>query len=106
MFYRKGIVKNLAKFKGKQMCRGLQKETAVEMFSCELSNIFKRFYFEEHVWATASEFVSNGLIPLRINHCKKHPSSSLFLKLILKVQVKFKYRKIKRTFQRKVISII
>ena len=53
---RKGVLRNLAKFTGKHLCRPeasdfIKKETLAQVFSCE---IFKNIFFTEHPWTTAS----------------------------------------------------
>ena len=60
MFYKKGVLKNFAKFIGKQLWQSLlfnnfiKKEALAQAFSCEFCEIFKNTFFTDHLWATAS----------------------------------------------------
>ena len=36
------------------------KETPTQMLSCEICEIFKNSYFEEHLWTTASKLILKG----------------------------------------------
>ena len=60
---RKGVLKHFAKFTGKHQCRSflfnkvagqtsifIKKETLVQVFSCEFSEIFKNLFLIEHFW--------------------------------------------------------
>ena len=73
---RKGVLRNFAKFTGKQICQSLffskvadlrpaalLKKRLAQMFSCESCEIFKNTFLTEHIWATASEKNSDG-VPL------------------------------------------
>ena len=65
---RKGVLRNFAKFTGKDLWQSLsfnkvtglrpatllKKETLVQMFSCEFCEISKNIFFTEHLWETAS----------------------------------------------------
>ena len=57
MFYKKSVLKNVAKFIGKHLCQShffkvfIKEETQV--FSCEFCEIFKNTFFTEHLWTTA-----------------------------------------------------
>ena len=57
-FIEKGVLKNVAKFTGKQLwpeaCNFMKKETLARVFSCEFCEFFKNNYFTEHLWTTAS----------------------------------------------------
>ena len=65
VFYKKGVLKNLAKFTGKKLCQSLfliklqdnfiKKETLAQGFSCEFYEIFKNTFFTEHLQTTASK---------------------------------------------------
>ena len=58
VFYKKGILKNFAKFTRKhgcEACNFIKKETLGQVFSCELCEIFKKTFFTEHLQATASD---------------------------------------------------
>ena len=39
-----------------------QKESLAQVFSCELSGIFKSTFFTEHLWTTAADSVANNTI--------------------------------------------
>ena len=57
VFYEKGVIRNFAKFTGKQhLCQSLffKKVTLVQVFSCEFFEISKNTSFTEHLWTTAS----------------------------------------------------
>ena len=67
VFYKKGVLKNFAKFTGKHLyqslffnkvagatCNVIKKETLAQVFSCEFCEISKNTFLTEHVWATAS----------------------------------------------------
>ena len=54
VFYKKGVVKNFAKFKGKHLCQSLflnkvagliKKEILAQVFSCEFRETFKNTFF-------------------------------------------------------------
>ena len=49
MFCKKGVLKNFAKFTGKQLCK-----TPALVFSCEFFDAFKKTYFIQHLQTTAS----------------------------------------------------
>ena len=64
---RKGVLRNLAKFTGKDLCQSLffnkvsglrpatlLKKRLAQVFSCEFCEIFKNIFFTEHLWTTAS----------------------------------------------------
>ena len=74
VFYKKGVLRNFAKFTGKHLCQSLcfnrpqacnfiKKETLAEVFSCEFCEISKKTFFTEHLWVAAS----NSLILLHIS---------------------------------------
>ena len=57
VFYKKGVLKNFAKFTGKHQCQSLffnKKETLAQVFSCEYCEIFKNTFYAEHLRVTAS----------------------------------------------------
>ena len=67
VFYKKGALKNFAKFFGKHPCQSLflnkvaglspatlLKKRLAQVFSCEFCEISKNTFFTEYVWATAS----------------------------------------------------
>ena len=75
LFYKKGVLKNFAKFTGTHLClslflvKPLKKETLAQVFSCEFCEIFKSTFFTEHLRATASDdsqFTNWYMITLRI----------------------------------------
>ena len=37
-----------------EACNFIKKETLAQVFSCEFCDIFKKTFFTEHLWATAS----------------------------------------------------
>ena len=65
---KKGLLRNCAKFTGKHLCLRLffnkavglstcnfiEKETLIQVLSCEFCEISKNTFFTEHLWATAS----------------------------------------------------
>ena len=55
---RKGVLRNFAKFTGKQLCQRLsfnkvKKESLAQVFSCEFYKIFMNTFFTEHLRTTA-----------------------------------------------------
>ena len=73
---RKGVLRNFAKFTGKQ------KQTLAQVFSCEFCEISKSTFFTEHLWATASilpqvqarntsENLLNGVKKIIYSLCRK-----------------------------------
>ena len=65
---KKGILKNFVNFTRKNLCRRhflikldfwefatLLNKTPTQMLSCEICEIFKNNYFEEHLWTTVSK---------------------------------------------------
>ena len=68
VFYRKGALRNFAKFTGKHLsqslfftkicrseaCNFIKNETLAQTFSCEFCEISKNTFFTEHLQATAS----------------------------------------------------
>ena len=46
VFYKKGVLRNFAKFTGKQLCQSLfiKKETLAQVFSCEFCKISKHTF--------------------------------------------------------------
>ena len=65
--YKKGVLRNFAKFTGKQLCRSfflnkvaglrpatLLKKTLAQVFSRDFREISNNTFFKEHLWATAS----------------------------------------------------
>ena len=68
LFYKKGVLRNFARFTEKHLCQSLfllkfirpqacnfiKKETLTQVFSCEFCEIFKNSLFTEHLQATAS----------------------------------------------------
>ena len=58
VFCKKGVLKTL-QISQKSTCAGvLKKDSLAQVFSCEFSKIFKNTFFTEHVWTTASIFIS------------------------------------------------
>ena len=64
VFCKKGVLRNFAKFTGKNLCQNLffnkncnftKKETLPRVFSCEFYKISKNTFFTEHLRTTASE---------------------------------------------------
>ena len=71
VFYKKGVLRNFAKFTGKHLCQSLffnkvaglrpkdcdfvKKETLAQVFSCEFCEISKNTFSTEHLGTTASE---------------------------------------------------
>ena len=67
VFFKKGVPKNFANFTGKHLCwrffliklkvwrpATLLRKTAAQVFSCDICEIFKNTYFEEHLRAAAT----------------------------------------------------
>ena len=65
---KKGVIRNLARFKGKYLCKNLfliklkasacsfiKKETLAEVFSCEFGKIYKNTFLILYLLATASQ---------------------------------------------------
>ena len=59
--YKKNVLRNFAKFTGKQLCRSVsfnktsqKPEALAQTFSCEFCKIFKSIFSTEHLRATAS----------------------------------------------------
>ena len=59
VFYKKGVLKNLAKLTGKHLCQSLffNKVVGLRPEFCEK---FKNTFFTEHFWTTASEKSPSG----------------------------------------------
>ena len=47
LFYKKGVLRNFAKFTGKHLeaCKFIKKETPAQVFSCQFFEIFKNTFF-------------------------------------------------------------
>ena len=69
-FFKIGVLKNLAKFRGKYMCwspfliklqasANLLQETPVQVFSSKFYKLFKKNVFAEHLRTTALIYVFN-----------------------------------------------
>ena len=52
---KKVVLKNFARFIGKDLVGVFNKVVPTQVFSCEYCKIFKNTYFEEHPWMAASE---------------------------------------------------
>ena len=55
---KKGVLRNFAKFTGKDLCQSLffnKKETLAQVFSCEFCDIFKNTFFHKTPLVAASE---------------------------------------------------
>ena len=46
MFYKKGVLKNFAKFTGKHLHQSLFFDTLTQLFSCEFYEIFKNIFLQ------------------------------------------------------------
>ena len=64
MFYEKGVLKNFANLTVKHLCWSIllikllklhSKETPTQVFSCQICDIFKKTYCEEHPRTTVSK---------------------------------------------------
>ena len=70
-FVRKGVLRNFAKFTGKNLHQSLyfiKKETLVQAFSCEFCEISKNTFSPEHLQTTASVFsIDHFCFKIRIN---------------------------------------
>ena len=69
VFYnKKGVLKNFANLTEKHLCWSLflikmeAWETPAQMFSCEISKIFKSTYFEEHLQTTTDQMICNKIL--------------------------------------------
>ena len=68
VFFKKGVLKNFANLTEKHLCWSLflikmeAWETPAQMFSCEISKIFKNTYFEEHLRTTADQMICNKIL--------------------------------------------
>ena len=72
-FCKKGVVRNLAKFTGKHLCKNLffnkvadlrlniKREALAQVFSCEFCEISKNTFSTEHLGTTASAFCAESL---------------------------------------------
>ena len=68
---KKGVLRNFTKFTGKHLCQSLR---SVTLLRCEFCETSKNNFFTEHLWTTASEFVTEILI-FRSSH------SQMFFKI-------------------------
>ena len=66
-YVRKGVLRNFAKFTGKNLCQSLffnkvpgfiKRETLAQVFSCQFCEISKNTFFREHLRVTASKLFS------------------------------------------------
>ena len=68
VFFKKDVLKNFANLTEKHLCWSLflikmeAWETPAQMFSCEISKIFKSTYFEEHLRTTADQTICNKIL--------------------------------------------
>ena len=68
VFFKKVVLKNFANLTEKHLCWSLflikmeAWETPAQMFSCEISKIFKNTYFEEHLRMTADQMVEKDTV--------------------------------------------
>ena len=74
------VLKNFAKFTRKHMCRNVlirfqdvgqqlyQKETPAQLSSCEFCETFKKNFFTDHLWTTASVLYYNALYISNISY--------------------------------------
>ena len=73
--YKKGVLRNFAKFTGKQLCRSfflnkvadlrpatLLKRTVAQVFSCEFCEIYKNTFFHKTPLVAASEQLSISVL--------------------------------------------
>ena len=73
--YKKGVLRNFAKFTGKQLCRNfflnkvadlrpatLLKKTLAQVFSCEFCEIYKNTFFHKTPLVAASEQLSISVL--------------------------------------------
>ena len=75
MFYKKGIFRNFVKLRRKHLRWSfflIKSKTPTQTFSCEIYELFKNTYFEEHLRTTASTFnpfhiTALFLYPLKIS---------------------------------------
>ena len=71
---KKGVLRNFAKFAEKNLCESLffnkvagqtsnfiKKETLAQGFFCEFCEISKNIFFTEHLWTTASRYLTAHL---------------------------------------------
>ena len=64
-FFKKGFMRNFAKFLRKHLCQ--KNETLAKVFSCEFCEIYKNFFFAENYRTTASDYSSINSNEGRIN---------------------------------------
>ena len=57
-FIRKGVLRNFVTFTGKHLCQGLVFNKARASFFNKFYEISKNTFFKEHLWATASVWLS------------------------------------------------
>ena len=57
VFFKKGVLRNFAKFTGKHLCQSLfiKKETLAQVFSCEFCEISKNTFYYTTPVATSRE---------------------------------------------------
>ena len=67
---RKGLLRNFAKFTGKE----------AQVFSCEFCEISKSTFFTEHVWATASILLASFAAKLELVFVLTHENGKFFFK--------------------------
>ena len=55
----------LIKLQTPKYCKFIKRETLAQRFSSKFCEIFKNTYFEEHLWAAASENIREGALVFR-----------------------------------------
>ena len=71
VFFRKGVLRNFAKFTGKRPCQSLffkKKETLTKVFSCEFCKISKSTFFHRIPLVAASVLSFSRFLLLSSNH--------------------------------------
>ena len=64
LLYKKGVLRNFAKFTGKHLYQSLffKKESLAQVDSCEFYGISKNTFFKEHLWTTVSKLLRFSLL--------------------------------------------
>ena len=72
VFCKKGVLRNFAKFTGKQVCNFIKKETLAQVFSYEFCEISKNTFFYRTILLPASDATrssqNNKILSFNIRH--------------------------------------
>ena len=95
VFYRKGVLRKVAKFTGKHLrqslfftkicrseaCNFIKNETQAQTFSCEFCEIYKFIFFTEHLQATGSVWFCLSKLEKLLSESEELKEASLDNKL-------------------------